>query len=382
MNRRLHSGLAALALGSFTLPAVALAQGYAHDPFFEQTVLQSQAFGLEMIGLRLDLTEAFPPPAGDDLAEQLEDISGADFARFGGTLEERDANLASALQSALDEVEDAVREGKDVKPPVSEARDLLKQAYDKVIGPDIQNAPEFKGAVMIQLLLAEGGVAEAYEEAAENKDVWEYPAGWAALQRVKALWSEIEDRATDQRRSDGQEMIDALDQLFPNAGPPSSVAGWNPEEAENPAQRLSGILEEVTDANLYPDRDLPRLAGHLADITGQACKDYAAGKDDVAAETIHAAFDHYGSHIRGTLMLFSPEIEQSAGKLFGEFITVDDDDDDDGASSAGDGATAAQDDDEDKGAAATDGDDQKASVADTCEALQRTLVDVQKVLGG
>jgi hypothetical protein len=364
MSKPIRLALGAVALGATLLPATAFAQ-YTHDPYFEQTVVQSQAFGLEVIGLRLALAEKFAPPFDDELVEQIESMTGADLARFSGTLGHHDPELASSLADALDAVEDAVGAREDATAVVKNAQELLAKAYATVIGTEVTDAPSFKAAVLVNLLLAENGVAEGYEEAVENREPWEYPNGWAALQRVKVLWTEIKPLGAEQRQTDGQEMIDALDALFPDAGPPESVAGWNPEEAESPAQRLSGIVEEVADANLYPDRDLPRLAGHLSDITAKACEAYAAGDAAIAAESLYAAFDHYQSHLYDTAGLFAPEVQDKVSELFGALINAGDDDDDDEAAPA----------------AADDG-EAEVEPAVACGELQQGFVDLKTAFGG
>ena len=92
--------LAALLLGTVSLPGVAVAQQYANSPFYEHTVDLSRAYGLESIGLRLDLAAAFKAPYDDELIETIEGVTGPVFARFEGTLEERNPELAKSLKTA------------------------------------------------------------------------------------------------------------------------------------------------------------------------------------------------------------------------------------------------------------------------------------------
>jgi hypothetical protein len=255
---------------------------------------------------------------------------------------------------------------------VEEARALLAQAYDVVIPQDLRGTPAFTGGIMIQLLLAEEGVAEGYEEAAEGNEPWEYPNGWVALQRVKALWSEIEADASEQHAADALEMFDVLDGLYPQAEPPESVAGWNPEEAEAPAQRLGGIVETVVDANLYPGRDAARLSGHLVALAGEACTVYDED-EAVARETLYALYDLYDGELAGVASLFVPEDEETASDMFGILIGAGDDDDDDDDDA---GAEADDDDDDD------DDDDVTLSGAEACGELQTALTNIQGAFGG
>lgn len=363
--------LAALLLGTVSLPGVAVAQQYANSPFYEHTVDLSRAYGLESIGLRLDLAAAFKAPYDDELIETIEGVTGPAFARFEGTLEERNPELAKSLSAALHEVSEAVEEGEDPTEAIAEARELLEQAYGVVIDADLRANPAFKGGIILNLLLAEEGVAEGYEEAVENNEPWEYPNGWAALQRVKALWNEVKVSADPEHVADGQEMLDLLDTLYPQAQPPASVAGLNPEEAESPSQRLGGIVETVVNADLYPGRDLARLVGHLGELTASACAVYPK-EDEVAAETIYAVFDLYSAHVEQVAGLFSPEVQERASGLFGAMIAADDDDDDDGEEAA---TTEASNDD-------GDDDDVALSAVEACGELAEAFTELKTVFGG
>ena len=369
--------LGALAMGCALLPGATHAQ-YGNAPFFENPVAVSQAYGIEALALRLDLATAFSPPYDDELAETIGGVTGPDYARFAGTLAQRDPALAEELATALAAVSEAAEEGEDAAEPVAAARELLAQAYDAVIAEDLQGSSAFKGAVMINLLLAEGGVAEGYEEAVENQEPWEYPSGWAALQRVKTLWSEVAEGTDGQHKSDGDDMLALLDTLYPQATPPQSVAGLNPEEAESPSQRLGGILETVVDADLYPGRDLPGLAEHLGTVTQGACSAYAE-QPEVASETIYAVHDLYAAHLAEVAVLFAPEAEEKAGALFASLIGAGEDDDDEGEEAQDEGneddATAIVEDEDD---AVETG----AAASDACSQLSAVFVDIKTALGG
>lgn len=367
MTKRFHLSISAIALSVAMLPSAGFAQ-YSGDPFFDNTVALSQAYGLESIGLRLDLASTFDVPYDDELVETIEGVTGGALERFEGTLAAADAELAQNLRAALEEVAEAAEEGEDTSAAVEEARALLAQAYDVVIPQDLRGTPAFTGGIMIQLLLAEEGVAEGYEEAAEGNEPWEYPNGWVALQRVKALWSEIEADASEQHAADALEMFEVLDGLYPEAQPPESVAGWNPEEAEAPAQRLGGIVETVVDANLYPGRDAARLSGHLVTLAGEACTVYDED-EAVARETLYALYDLYDGELAGVASLFVPEDEETASDMFGILIGAGDDDDDD------DDAGAEADDDDDD-------DDVTLSGAEACGELQTALTNIQGAFGG
>jgi len=372
--------IAALALGSVALPGVATAQ-YAHAPFFDHPVELSQAYGLETIALKLDLASAFAAPYEDELIEGIEGMTGAPLARFAGTLAEKNADLADALSAALAEVAEAAEEGEDASEAIAEARELLDQAYAAVIPQALRNDPAFVGGIIITLLLAEEGVAEGYEEAVEGQEPWEYPNGWVALQRVNVLWDEVKGAATEQHLADAQEMLDLLATLYPQATPPESVAGLNPEEAESPSQRLGGIVETVVDADLYPGRDLPRLSGHIAELTEAACALYP-DRDEVAAETIYAVHDLYAAHLADVAGLFAPELQEEADELFGAMIVAEDDDDDEAGEGADDQSAATAEADDDADAEQDQDDDAQVSAAQACTELSEAFTQLRTALGG
>jgi hypothetical protein len=366
MSKLLPFALGAFALGATLLPADALAQ-YAHQPFFEQTVPESQALGLETIGDKLLLATTFSAPLDHELVDQLDDMTEADLGRFFGTLQSKDKKLASSLSKALDAVADTAGDGKDAADAVKTAQALLAKAYDTVLAKKLRDDPSFKAGLMVNLLLADNGVSEG-----------DYSDAWAALQRVKQLWSELKPLGTAQRQADGEKVIEELDKLFPSATPPKSMAGRTDDDAEDPAQRLASIMEEVAGSDLYPDRDLPRLTGHLADVTAVACTAYAKGRDKIAAESLYAAFDHYSGHISETAGLVEPELQKKVSALFGKLINAKDDDDDDAKDDD------AKDDDAKGGNAKDDDDDAiaiPASPVKACGQLKQAFVELKTAFG-
>jgi hypothetical protein len=164
------------------------------------------------------------------------------------------------------------------------------------------------------LLLADGGVAEGYEEGTVQP--WEYPAGWVALQRVKAMWEEIEPLADGEAEENGQEMLDFLDTVIPQPQPPEDITRGNPEEAEAPAQRLVGIIEEVVDANLYAGREPGVLAARLAEETNEACEAYEDGNELLGDEYMYAIRGLYNDYLDGTLAIIDPDLRWVAVERF------------------------------------------------------------------
>src|SRR5690606_8944202 len=229
-------------LGLALLVSTAAAQ-YSRAPFFEQTLVQSQGYGLQLSLQRLDALELAAEEGealDDDFMEIVEGFE-EDLPRFVGTLRARDAALAGELEEAIEALEDAAASGSGLAAAIDEARDLLNQAYDVVIPADVRADPVFIAGVIVNLSLGEGGVGEGYEEAIEG-ELGEFTMGYAATQRVSDLWSEIAGGADEQQRADVEEMLEFIRTLYPEPIIEEAIVG-NPEEAEAPVQRTLGVLE-------------------------------------------------------------------------------------------------------------------------------------------
>lgn len=295
------------AAGVLLLPA-ALAQPSEYDaePFFDEALRQSRAYGLEMTRVRLALVAAIDAPLHEDLVEQVEKMTERDAPRYLGSLRAADPELAVELEAALELVAEQAEDGEYDPATVSRARQLLDRAEAALFDDATRASPDYIAALMADLILADDGVAEAYEDAVEE-ELWEYSNGWAALGRTQEYWAELRLFATAQQKADVEEMLEQLAALYPSPTPPAEMSA-NPEEAEAPAQRLVGLLEEVSGASLYSGRDLPRLAGHLAELTSEACELYAAGETEVAGEYAAAVRDPYRKSLRRLLDLLAPEV--------------------------------------------------------------------------
>ncbi len=317
------------------------------EPFFEDMIRQSQGFGLEMVGVRLSAIEAFDPvPAGLD--EVSEGFSEADLPRFMGTLRHLHPAVAEGLEEALAAVEEGVEEGEVGLLTLAYARAWQAAAYDVLIPADART-PAYWGAIAADLALAEGGVAEAIEETVEEGDVWAYPTGWAALQRMTWIWERLTPLASEDELSYGRQYLDILHALLPTARVPATLTVY-PEEAEGPAQSLVGVFESVTDASLYTGRDVGRLAEHLAELTVPACELYAAGEVERATEVTVAIAPHYRNHLADLLDLVAPEVHAVAGGILDELVEV--------------------------------GDERPADLAAACGELHDALLDARTALGG
>ncbi|HET9026017.1 MAG TPA: hypothetical protein VFN07_00620, partial [Trueperaceae bacterium] len=173
------------------------------------------------------------------------------------------------------------------------------------------------------------------------------------------------DVANAQQRADVEEMLVILNGLYPQAQPPEAITG-SPEEAEAPVQRMLGVIEAVTDAELFAGRDLKELAGHLATEAAGTCALYRAGNDAVALEGMFAIGELYVRYLADFLDFMVPEVHEEAYEVINgitglESESAEDDDDED----------------EDEEAQALD-----ADLAGSCMELQEALEEAYEALGG
>ena len=378
-------GLGAVGLvGALAMAPTASAQ-YTHDPFFEQTLLQSQAIGFEHILRDLRMIEALDRPYPSVLTEIVHDMVGRDRDRFSATLAGLDPALAVEFFQVIDAIDEGVERNElvaldviDVVSLIQVGFALLDDAYALVVPQETQNDPVFKAAIMAQLLLGDGGVAEGLAEAFEEE--WQFANGWAATQRIKVLWEDIRGLATPEQQFEIDDAIAALDAIYPSVEPPQTFAGLDPEAAETVAQRMVGFLESIVDAQLYSGRDELRLVAHLAVLATEGCAHYEAGADELGREVIYAVYDHYAGETTGlgaVMELFSPATHAMAMSAFDVLVAVDDDDDG-GLQTIGELVNA--DEAAAPGAEATETEEMDGSRA--CRTLLEGLDEGRAVLGG
>lgn len=299
------------------LGAPAVAQDYAHAPFREHPVTLAQVAALERIaaaarGLAV-LSEPEAAEAEDGDEGEAEEGLAAALPLFAASLSAAAPEVAAALPEAVGEMLEAVEEGENPAGPAAEALALADQARAALLPAELADSRPFQAALMAALLLDEGGVAESYEEASEG-DAAAYAIGWAALQRVKALWAGLKAKGAPETPAEtvaeAEAMIAILDGLFPGETPPDSLSP-DPEEAEAPAHRLVGLLEVVADANLYPGRDLAGAATLVAGLAEKGCADLAAGAGPMGMETLAIAAAYHDQTLADTLGVIAPEAAEA-----------------------------------------------------------------------
>jgi len=155
--RRLVSACAVVAAVALGGPSTAQVQmDHKFDPFFDNMLYQSQVYGIEMVGQRLAMAGAFAAPVNSQLVPQLKRMEQRDYARFKGTLAQRNAQLEKDLAAALRSVMAKVESGQSATAEIAKARQLLDEASKVIIDQKVRDQPPFKGAVML-LRHAPGG---------------------------------------------------------------------------------------------------------------------------------------------------------------------------------------------------------------------------------
>lgn len=321
--RRWLGVCAVVATTTLGVPASAQeALKHKYDPFFDNMVYQSQVYGVEMVGQRLAMAGAFPPPVNPQLVPQLQRMEKRDYARFKGTLALRNPTLEKDLAAALRAVMVNIETSKVATAEITKAQALLNDASKIIVDQTVRDQPAFRGAVLANLLVANDGVAEAFEDAIREN--WGFPNGWAALRRVEVLWKDLEPMASPPIR---QEMASILDILktsyYAQPAPKIPFPNEDAEDVEALAHQAINLLEQVTDATLYTGRDMVRLTLHMADVIAPACEAYAKGNKTLGDEPIHAVLDHYRNQIAGALDLLAPELRQQATLLFPKMVEVE-----------------------------------------------------------
>lgn len=82
-----------------------------HEPYYQYMLPISRAFGIEMLDARLRVAEAYTTALNNDLKQQLANMATKDLGRFYGTLQQKNAALATELKTAVDAVVKAINDG-------------------------------------------------------------------------------------------------------------------------------------------------------------------------------------------------------------------------------------------------------------------------------
>jgi hypothetical protein len=332
-----------------------------YEPYYEHMLPISQAFGIEMLDARLRVAEAYTTPINNDLKQQLANMATKDLGRFYGTLQQKNAALATELKTAVDAVVKAINDGQPAAALAARARPLVQRAYDVVIDPALRTNLQFKTAVTASLLVAEDGVSEGFEEAVKFPNRQQYPAGWGAWERVEVLWKELAAVTTPALASEGNLLMDNMRPFYKTKHlPPQPFPMEDQEELEALSHGMATVLENLADASLYVGRDMIRLTQTLNEVLAPACADYAAGRDALATERVYAVLEHFvseASGLAGAVSIMAPAAETTARSLFPRLVTT-------------------------RYQPLTGTVNTTISPADACRALQTVMVEAKKSVGG
>lgn len=312
-------GVAALGLSLAAFASAQIVLERKHNPYFEHSLPLNHAFGIDMLRARLAVAEVYPTPINKDLTAQLVKIASKDLGRIYGTLLQKDSALAAELKAGVDEVADAINAGSPAAAAAAKVRPLLDRAFAAIIDPELRATREFRGARLANLLVAEDGVSEAFEEAAKPTGPWQYPLGWGAFVQVPELWKDLWPLASAERRIEGDLMLDNMRPFYPSPEPKVPFPSQEAEDLEALAHQMVTILEDVVDSYLYIGRDLVQLASHLEGLLKPACDDYAAGNEALATERVYLVLDQFVTEaggLAGAISVMAPELDEKARALF------------------------------------------------------------------
>ncbi len=298
-----------------------------YEPYYQTMFPISQAFGLEMLDARLRVVEAYATtPMNAELKQHVASMATHDLGRFYGTLQQRNAALATELKTVVDAVAKAVLDGQPAAAMATRARPLVANAYNAVIDPALRNNLQFKAALMASMLMAEDGVSEAFEEAVKYPNRQQYPVGWGAWERVEVLWKELAEVATPALRSEATLFMDNMRKFYQTKHlPPVPFPEEDQEELESLTHSMAALLESVADATLFVGRDMPRVTKTLGEVVASICAEYAAGRDSLATERLYATLEHFvseASGVAGTLSVLAPETDARARLLFSRLLVT------------------------------------------------------------
>ena len=348
--------LIAAVASSLLLTPAAYAQ-YTNQPFFEEADVVRHVRTLDLIEVRLEALGAVTasrdlPP---EMAEQAERIVGNDLPRLAGSLRQADPELLAGLEEAAERLSRAAEAGEveELRETAERMAELVAASRAELLSGGADLEPPLAAAAISRLLLGEPGVAEGYEEAVQGER-WEYTLGWAALRRVEEIWSELSPRV-EGRSAEVDEALAELRELFSDPLPPASLSG-DPEAAEEPAHRITGLLEVLTDTDLYPERDLGRVVAATSNRAASACTAFEAGNARLGIEYALSVRDTYES-ISGTVGMLASGAHERVESALADLT-----------------GTAGEE-EEERRAATTD-------PAAACSALQQGLQEIAGLFGG
>lgn len=346
---------------------------YENAPFDTDALGISAGTGAEMAVVRLRAAAAILDANGsEDAVEEVLEGMRFEVMRFGAALAQQDPAATDAVDAALEQLDDATDD--ELAEVVDAVLPTFVAARDAVTPADAASDPPYTAAVMTLLLTSQTGVAEGYEEAVEGEE-GPYAIGWAALARTQELWADLKPLASEDQAFEIDDMFDDLNALFTGPEIPAAAASADPEEAEGSAMRITGFLESLASASLFPNRDLGALLKHTHALASAGCDAYTAGQRRVADAHLAWTAFAFEEYLGGTLGLFAPEPTETAGGLLDQLVPLEGEEEGEEAEDVA-GADGVDADEEAEWEPLSD-----AEAATTCQALVAALQEAGGPLG-
>lgn len=323
--------LSLIVLGIAMVSAPVQAQeDQAQSAFAEYAQPLRFAAATHVLDLRLEARAALPGGAEAGGEEAGPEAEGGEeeeegppiplLALFAGSLAAADPGLLEALETDLEDVNRLATAGDEgaLRRTVADAQQKLARVREVLVPKDVAGEPAFRAALIAELAISERGLGEGYEEAAGG-ELAAYPVAWLTLQRVGALWSELEPDL--EAASQGVEgALDALNGLMPSLEPPDTFR--DPEDAEGAALDLVFALQGALGRPVSIRGFAPAL-----DLTQQqadaACTAVEEGRGRLALENALAARITYDAHLGSTLATLAPDAHADLNELWGELDSLE-----------------------------------------------------------
>lgn len=220
-------------------------------------------------------------------AEKEAEKMGRVLGLLAGSLEARDPALLKDLEGALKEGEDLARVGDRAALELAFPR--FQALVDRAVALLVpEKDPPLLAALLVQMALADDGVAESYGDASQGEEE-AYYRGFVLLGRLEGLYAELKPSLSEEAQGMAQEALEALKALYPG---PSPIRLADPEDAERAALDLAFALEKGLGVELLP-RDPRAPWARVRELVDQACTVQASRLKEerwLAARALYEAY--------------------------------------------------------------------------------------------
>lgn len=307
-----------------SLVAAGLALGQSATP-----AILTQAEALR-IGFGMNQVEIALKALSNGFAIEADEALFDPYLTFRGSLGEANPQLQARLDEIMrklaaelgeeedGEAEEAEEEG--VSDEVVEIAErglaLVERLPNLLISARLLGDPVYQAALLSMLLVWEGGVSEAYEEAANGEDE-AYGLGYVGLEHTRSMWNRLKPNFKQTEAVKAAESGFArLAQLMPTAKLPSKFP--DPEDAEVAALDLAFALESGVGQPVIP-RELGPVLQTIRTQHAHTCKALERGDLALARERFLGWQRMYEQYLDGALQTLAPQVAgtiEEAGRRF------------------------------------------------------------------